>query len=311
MLLWGLVGNWILRWNFDKATYSPGEIATISFWIENTSDTYLYFSDFEIEFDFGTYNVESISGQISPKSNIFLGRARILLPKGVVGRRLFIVRHRVHEYINGTWVDVGVTKYDKKFVLNVYPRPFYKIFISRDLRIEDRAVGDPIVEMIKEWGFETVTIGIERHVPEEQVPITVREEIQKCDAIIAIATPRHLDALTGLWRTLEWLYSETGIAYGLNKPMLILKDKRVSLGGLPSYLTTYKCAPLIEFDPYNLEELRAKLAAVMPSFREWIETRRRQEFFEIIGRLIVGGLAVLGLIALPGIIGSVLGSSKK
>ena len=79
----------------------------------------------------------------------------------------------------------------------------------------------------------------------------------------------------------------------------------------PSYLTTYKYAPLIEFDSYNLEELRAKLAVVMPSFREWIETRRRQEFFEILGRLVVGGLAILGLIVLPGIIGSVLGSSKK
>ena len=305
------MGSWILRWNFDKETYSPGEIATISFWVENTGDTYLYFSDFEIEFDFGTYGIESISGQILPKSNIFLGRARISLPKNVVGRRLFVIRHRTYEYINDTWVDVGVTKYDKRFVLNIYPRPFYRVFISRGLRIEDRAVGDPIVEMIKEWGFETITIGIERQVPEEQVPMAVREEIQKCDAIVAIATPRHLDALTGLWRTLEWLYSETGIAYGLNKPMLILKDRRVSLGGLPSYLATYRHAPLLEFDPYNLEELRAKLAAVMPSFREWIETRRRQEFFEILGRLVVGGLVILGLIALPGIIGSVLGSSKK
>ena len=305
------MGSWILRWNFDKTTYSPGEIATISFWVENTGDTYLYFSDFEMEFDFGICNVESISGQIPPRSNIFLGRTRILLPKNVVGRRLFVIRHRVYEYINDTWVDVEVTQYDKKFILNIYPQPFYKVFISRGLRIEDRAIGDPIVEMIKEWGFKTVTVGVERYVPDEQVPIAVREEIQRCDAIIAIATPRYLDALSGFWRTLEWLYSETGIAYGLNKPMLILKDRRVFLDGLPSYLATYKHAPMIEFDPYNIEELRAKLATVMPSFREWIETKRRQEFSETLRRLIAGGLAIIGLMALPGIIGSALGSSKK
>ncbi len=68
--------------------------------------------------------------------------------------------------------------------------------------------------MIREWGFKTVTVGIEVKVPEEQVLIAVRTEIERADAIIAIATPRHLDALTGLWRTLERLYSETGIAYG-------------------------------------------------------------------------------------------------
>lgn len=130
--------------------------------------------------------------------------------------------------------------------------------------------------------------------------------------MIAIATPRHLDALTGLWRTLEWLYSETGIAYGLNKPMLIIKDERVSLGGLPSYLTRYGNAPMIEFNPYKLNELQAKLATIMPGFREWIETKRRQEFFEALKRLVMLGLAIVGAIhIMPGIVGALIGHSKK
>ena len=305
------MGSWILRWAFDKRSYSPGEITTVSFWAENTGDTYLYFNEFKLEFDFGTYEIETVAGQISPSSSRFLGIARIELPRNVVGRRVFVIRHRVYEYVNGEWVDMGVVEYEKRHFLNIYPRPFYRVFVSRGLRVEDRVVGDPIVEMIKEWGFETVTIGIEVKAPEEQVPIAVRREIERADAIIAIATPRHLDALTGLWRTLEWLYSETGIAYGLNKPMLIIKDKRVTLGGLPSYLVKYQNVPLIEFDPYNLDELRAKLATIMPSFREWIEAKRHQEFFEALGRLIIGGLAVLGAITLPGVIGFLIGSSKR
>ena len=70
-------------------------------------------------------------------------------------------------------------------------------------------------------------------IPVEPVPMVVRRDIERGDAIIAIVTPRHLDALTGLWRTLKRLYSETGIIYSLNKLMLMIKDKRVILGGSP------------------------------------------------------------------------------
>jgi hypothetical protein len=94
--------------------------------------------------------------------------------------------------------------------------------------MEDRAIGDPVVEMIREWGFNTVTVGIEIKVPEEQVPMKIREEIKSSDAVIAIATLRFIDALTGLWRTLEWFHNEVGIAFGVEKPLLILKDKRLS-----------------------------------------------------------------------------------
>jgi hypothetical protein len=38
--------------------------------------------------------------------------------------------------------------------------PLHRVFLSRGLLIEDRAIGDPIAEMIREWGFETVTVGI-------------------------------------------------------------------------------------------------------------------------------------------------------
>lgn len=41
----------------------------------------------------------------------------------------------------------------KKFLLNMYVSPLYKVFISKNLRIEGRAIDDLIVKMIKEWGF--------------------------------------------------------------------------------------------------------------------------------------------------------------
>jgi hypothetical protein len=306
------MGSWIIRWNFNRQSYKPGQPALISFWLENTSDTYLHLSDLELEFDFGTYNLETISGMISPRANKFLGSVSLQLPKNIVGRKIFKLKYRMYEYIDGSWVDLGSYPSDKQYFISVYPRPFYRVFLSRGLRMEDRAIGDSIAEMVREWGFETVTVGIEVKVPEEQVAETVRREMKRADAVIALATPRFMDALTGLWKTLEWAHDEVGIAFGIDKPLLILKDETVTLGGLPSYLAISREAPIIEFNPYNMEELRLGLSTIMPGFREWIETKRKQEFSQSLGKILVGGLAVIGSIAIiGGSIGALSGASKK
>lgn len=302
------MGNWIIRWNFDKSSYEPGKSALVSFWLENTDRNYLHLSNLELNFDFGTYNLdESVSGMVAPREDKFLGNVPLLLLENVVGRKLFTLKYQLYEYINNEWIDLGFYTSDKQYFISIYPRPFYRVFVSRGLRLEDRAIGDPIAEMIREWGFETVTVGIEVKVPKEQVPERAKEEIKKSDAVIAIATQKFLDALTGLWRTLEWCQNEVGIAFGIDKPLLILKDKGVSLGGLPSYLAELKQAPLIEFDPYNLDELRAGLSTKMPGFRDWVETKRRQEFFDALKK----GLAVTGIAIGSGIIGYLLGSSRR
>lgn len=67
------MGSWIIRWNFDKASYHPGESALVSFWLENTGDTHLHLSELKLDFDFGIYNLENISGTIPPRANKFLG----------------------------------------------------------------------------------------------------------------------------------------------------------------------------------------------------------------------------------------------
>jgi len=306
------LGNWTIRWNFNKATYSPGENAYLSLWLENTGDTHLYLSDFKLNFDFGTYELETISGMIPPGNCKFLGNTSLQLPKNLVGRRIFTLDYHIHEYISGAWVDLGSYTSDKQYFISIYPTPLYKVFVSRGLLLEDRAMGDPIAEMIREWGFQTVTVGIEVQVPEALVPTRVKEEIKSSDAVIAIATPRFMDALTGLWKTLEWLHGEVGIGFGIDKPLLILKDRRVSLAGLPSYLAELKLAPVIEFDEYDMEKLRRDLSTVMPGFRGWTETRRKQEFWNSLRNLIIGGLAVVGLISIiSGFMGSHSGTSKK
>jgi hypothetical protein len=93
--------------------------------------------------------------------------------------------------------------------------------------------------MIAEWGFETATVGIEVKVSDTEIPERVKDEISKANGVIAILTPRTLDAVTNLWRTLEWAQSEIGVAFGINKPLLILKDRRVEVGGHPFWFVCY------------------------------------------------------------------------
>jgi hypothetical protein len=44
----------------------------------------------------------------------------------------------------------------------------YRI-LSRRLRVEDRAIGDVIDPMLREWGCDPITVSINVHVPEFQV----------------------------------------------------------------------------------------------------------------------------------------------
>ena len=263
-----------------------------------------------MDFEFGAYNLETISGMISPRENKFLGNVSLPLPINVVGRKIFTFKYFMQEHISDNWIDLGFYQSDKQYFISVYPSPFYRVFVFRGLGIEDRTIGDPVAEMIREWGFETVTVGIEVKVPDEQLAMTVKEEVKRADGAIAIVTPRFTDAETGLRVTSEWCHNEIGISFGIDKPLLILKDRRVALGGLPSYLPP--SYPSIEFDSYNLDELRIGLSTVMSGFREWVETERKQNFFESLKKVVVGGLVVAGTIAIvSGIIGALSGTSKK
>jgi len=65
---------------------------------------------------------------------------------------------------------------------------------------------------------------------------------------MAIATSRDMDLISGVWRTLEWLHGETGIAFGLDKPLLFWKSDDVAVEGLPGYLADTEKSPILSFN---------------------------------------------------------------
>lgn len=190
----------------------------------------------------------------------------------------------------------------EKFSLNVFVKPIYRVFLSRGIRFEDKIIGNPIAQMIREWGLFPITVGINVSAPSSLTNEIINSQIQGSDGLIAIATPRILDQNTYTYKTLEWLHSETGMAYAQRKPILILKDRNVNLGGLASYLNPNT---QLEFDPTNLDELKAILSPAMLWFRDSIEKQRTEDFYKNLEDLAIKGLAAVGgVVVVSGIIGA-------
>lgn len=292
-----------LNWNFDKPYYSPADKAMVNLWLENYGNAHVYVSQIQVEFEFGVYKLpQAVCGTVGPSNVGFLGSVSLELPQNRVGSQKFNVKYKVHELLNQNWVP-RPTYVTPHFIINIFSTPTYKIFLSRGIRREDRMIGDPIAQMLLEWGCDPVTVGIDIHVPDSEVPSEIERQIQYSKGLIAIATPRVIELSTQVWYTMEWLHGESAIAYVKRKPILILKDKSVLLGGLPSYLNPQR---QLEFDSLDLNDLKAKLCLIMPWFRAAVEQSNTKEFYKTLGEVVVKGMAAFGVIALIGIIGSIV-----
>jgi hypothetical protein len=284
-----------LRAKFDRIFYSPADQAEISIYITNTGFTSLYISDILIQFDYAIYTLSKTANRIiTPQTNAFLGKHPLPLPENVVGRRLFKIKFRIQEGISGYWQDRGFHQTSNYSFIIISPKPWYRVFVSRSTRTTDVSTGNAIKSMIEDWGFQTITVGIEVKVSDEEIPGRIKEEIRGANGVIAILTPRILDSITNLWKTLEWAHNEVGIAFGIDKPLLILKDRRVEVSGLPSFLKQQGQALFLEYDNSKLDHLRYNLALLIPTFRQWIENQNSQALLDTLRNLTIGGLALFG-----------------
>ena len=305
------MATWRLRWNYNRESYQPGNSGIVSFNFENLGNTPLFVSDIGLQFDWMRdkyYHIELDDGYgniVPPNSTRFITTINFNIPQTVTGQSLYRIYYHLYEYDRTTdqWHDLGERLSEDKYFINVFPLPYYRAFITRSLTPEDRSTGDELARIIKEWGFATKTVEFKNRVSDEFLRETIRREILNNDCLVAVATPKYLDALSGVWRTFPYLHAEVGIAFGHNYPILILVDNRVALDGLPSTLREY----MIEVNPFDYEETRKRISAVMPAFRNYVSNKKWQEFTNTLAKIAVGA----GLVILGGIAGSLLASSKK
>jgi hypothetical protein len=131
---------------------------------------------------------------------------------------------------------------------------------------------------MRQWNLTTRTVGIEVHASQRNTSGIIKEEIKKADGVVAIATPRNYDQITKNWRTLEWLQSEVGIAFGVNKPLLIIHEYEVKLDALPKYLPLHD-VPKIGFSRDEPDQLIHEMDYWMPYYRESVKKHRVDTFF--------------------------------
>lgn len=299
--------TWELRWNFNSNSLSPGSVTSLTLTLENRENTFLAISDFSLDFDFRRYLLPRLSMQIPPNNSGTALSENFRIPNTVVGGRSFYFRYKIHRYSKGNWIDLGTRVSPKPHCLQIVPRPLYKVFISRGLHLEDSIVANPISCMIREWGFKTMTIGIELQVSENSTDEAIRREIKTSDAVILIATPRFVDSDT-LKRTFEWGHAEFSLGYGEKKPLLIFLEKQVKLGGLPAYQDEHDKVPTILFERRNLNSIRPHIDSLMPIFRKSIENKKWSDWVDGAGDFLLKASA--GVIT-AGVIYGLVGGFKQ
>ncbi len=174
----------------------------------------------------------------------------------------------------------------------------YTTFVAKSNDPRDAGIIRDMIKQIQKWSLKINTVENEPN-PDEKVPPAV----ESADCVIVIATKRDL-TVNGVWKAPEWLYSETGI--GHKKPTLLIKDKNVNVGGLLGLHAQVGKIYSIEFESSNLQELMPRLDYLMPFFRNWIRTRKRDEFVKKLVKVALVGAAVVG----SGYVGYKLGKRK-
>ena len=275
----------------------------------------MYISKLRLQFDWQKNKCYSkdCAIRIEPNFSSHILELPFIIPTDITGISIYRIGYHLweYDYLTEKWNDFNEQWSKWEYYVKVILRPYYRAFVSKGLIPKEHLINDPIIEIIKEWGFITKTVE-EPVNPEDLAPI-IKKEIGNSECLILIATPRFKDALTGLFKIFDWGHGETGIAFGMDKPLLILKDERVDLGGLPSALNYQN--NLISFDILNIQDIRQKLGGTIPSLRGWIEsikrqkdqiavTKQREEFRDTIEKIALG---VGGGLLLGGIAGYLIG----
>ena len=287
--------SWRLNWQINHQMLTPEQSSSITITIENNTNSTMYFSDFNIKFDNYIISLPQTFIHLLPNQTKSCASEQFNIPANIAGKIFFYINFKAFQCIRNNWVSLGEFNSSSGYYISIVHQPIYTAFVSKGRSMIDREVGDPISQLLREWGFSTRTVGFEVIVNDNETPEAVRREIKNSDAIILIATQRYLDS-EGAKKVFEWAYSEIGIGYAHKKPLLIITERGVKMGGLSFYLTKYGKVLEIPFYRNDLESLRQILENVMPLFRKNIKDNKWDDFVErgldFISKAAVGAIAV-------------------
>ena len=283
----------------DKIFYLPDDFVIFNVLVKNNGNSTIRIKDFVLKFTNGfNVNLSNLDFILYPKTdNLFSDSSAIKL-NNQYGNQQFRLCYNIYLF-NNNWNLYDQYESQQLYFFNVVTKRElssgqFVIFLSRGRLPEDREIGDIIKIRLKEWNIDTKTVGIDIDAPDEQTVKVIRKEIMESDGLIAIATHRNYDILTKTWQTLEWLHAELGIAFAIDKPLLIINENNTPLKGLPSYLVNHNNIPSFNFDRNDKQNLIINIDNHMPPFKEWLKKYRDKQFFDSITEFGKISLAIIG-----------------
>jgi len=210
----------------EYRSFGPGEKGLAYVELRNDDPGAAFVANVWLHFDWQgdlSYPIK-LGKLIMPGSKKTVGPIYFEIPNNIVGARKYKVGiETFDQQYSAAWASHELL-WTGDFDFQVEPYPTYTAFVSCSNRDEDRDIVDFIKSRIRIWGFDTITVGQEVKASGDLAQ-TIQDQATKADCLIAIATPRILDAITNAWETLPWVHGETGITYGKEKPMMPIVEK--------------------------------------------------------------------------------------
>lgn len=168
-------------------------------------------------------------------------------------------------------------------------------FLSCSLREEDKDFVDYVSAILLQHNIKPVgTVGKHDASPENPA-VLIKKNIPNADMLVIAATPRYLqkDITTkGKKKGLsEMLHVETGMAYVLNKPVIVFAQEGTDVGNFIPNITQYITLDGSKEDFYSKKELIFSL--LNKAYLKVKEIKGDQSIRKI-GTVLVIGLAIYG-----------------
>lgn len=175
------------------------------------------------------------------------------------------------------------------------PATIAKAFVSCSLREEDKQFIDLVEDILKKHGIQPFgTVGKYSVSPENPVE-TMKKNIPLADLVVIVATPRYkqTDLKTGrvTQGLSEMVHVETGMAFAMNKPVVVFVKEGTDVGTFLPNITQYV---ILNGQQNDLVDKYAKIYSLLNSAYLLIKQIRDKQASFGLGQLIWGALAVWG-----------------
>jgi|GEM_PF-1795107 len=170
-----------------------------------------------------------------------------------------------------------------------------KAFVSCSLREEDKQFIDLVEGILRKHGIQPFgTVGKYSVAPENPVE-TMRTNIPLADLVVIVATPRYqqTDLRTGrvTQGLSEMVHVETGMAFAMNKPVVVFVKEGTNVGTFLPNITQYIT---LNGHQNDLVDKYAKIYSLLNSAYLMIKKIKDQQASSGFGQFVWGALAVWG-----------------